>query len=553
MLATLKFTSMKNIFLVLCCTIQVGLGLAQSNDSISIALSLIDLSYTPDEIDSLRIDVQNAKRIYEQFHGITTTNDMAYSLIFSPPLNPKRISPLQKKMNWKLDDHTKLPQNRADLAFYTIYQLASLIKTKQISSVELTKFFIDRLKKHGNDLECVITITDSLALAQARRADDELKRGIYRGPLHGMPYGAKDILAAKGYKTTWGAAPFKDQSFDYNATVVEKLEQAGAVLIAKLTTGALAYGDVWYGGKTRNPWNLSEGSSGSSSGPASATVAGLVPFAIGSETVGSIVSPSTRCGATGLRPTFGRVSRQGAMTLSWTFDKLGPICRNAIDCALILDIIKGEDGQDLSVKNHPYNYDYSKGTKGLRVGILRGDFRSGTGNYKNDSTLISLLTSKGIKMVDKQLPSDIPTSILRCIVNAEAAAAFDDLTRSNRDSLMVRQMRSAWPNIFRASRLIPAVEYIQANRLRTQLIVQFNKMMEDIDVLIAPSFGIQLLMTNLTGHPCVVLPDGTYTGSNPGTITLVGNHFDEASILMFARYIQELTPYEDEHPPLFKN
>ena len=278
---------------------------------------------------------------------------------------------------------------------------------------------------------------------------------------------------------------------------------------------------------------------------------GLVPFAIGSETLGSIVSPATRCGATGLRPTFGRVSKQGAMALSWSMDKLGPICRNAIDCALVLEAIRGKDGVDYSVRDFPFNYKVNNDLKKLRIGVLRNEFKPDTYNYQNDSALMELLKTEGIKMVEKKLPSEIPAAALRFILSAEAGAAFDELTRSGRDSLLVRQIKNAWPNVFRASRLIPAVEYIQANRLRHQLTLHFNEMMKDIDVLIAPSFSSQLLITNLTGHPCVVLPDGSYAGDNPGTISLIGNHFDEASILMFARYLQELTPFDEEYPPLF--
>ncbi len=285
-----------------------------------------------------------------------------------------------------------------------------MIKAQKISSVELTGLFLDRLKKYGDTLECVITITDSLALAQARRADEELKNGIYRGPLHGIPYGVKDLLAVKAYKTTFGAMPFKDQKLNYNASIVDKLEEAGAVLVAKLTLGALAWGDVWYGGKTRNPWNLKEGSSGSSAGSTSATVAGLVPFAIGSETWGSIVSPAAVCGATGLRPTYGRVSKDGAMALSWSMDKLGPLCRNAIDCAIVLDIIRGEDGKDFSVRNKPFNYDYSKNIHKIRVGVLTDEFNSkNASNSENDNALLKLLMSKGFDLKEIKLPSHIPT------------------------------------------------------------------------------------------------------------------------------------------------
>ena len=523
----------------------------QSIDSIPAALGLVGLSFDASELDSVKTNVSDQKNMFRQIRKISIANEVPNSLVFMPPLNMERIPKQQEELQWQMAADVALPDNRSALAFYPVHQLSSLIKNRKITSVALTELFLDRLKKYGDTLQCVIQITDSLALAQAKRADAELEKGIYRGPLHGIPYGVKDLLAVEGYKTTWGAMPYKDQTLNHTATVVQKLEAAGAVLVAKLTLGALAWGDVWYGGKTKNPWDLTQGSSGSSAGSTSATVAGLVPFAIGSETYGSIVSPSTRCGATGLRPTFGRVSKQGAMALSWSMDKLGPICRNALDCALVLEVIRGEDGQDFSVRDFPYNYNYNKDIKKLRIGILSDAFQSGKFNYKNDSTLIELLKSKGITLIEKKLPSDIPAEALSFILSAEAGAAFDELTRSNRDTLLVRQIKNAWPNVFRASRMIPAVEYIQANRLRHQLTLQCNDMMKDIDVLIAPSFSDQLLMTNLTGHPCVVLPDGSYANNTPGTITLLGNHFDEASILMFARYIQDLTPFDEVYPPFF--
>lgn len=524
---------------------------AQSNDSLATALDLIGLSFEPAELDSMKESVNDAASSYREIRQMTIPNDMPYSMVFSPPLNPQRIPETQLDIQWELTEKVDVPEDFSDLAFYPVHQLAWLIKNNKISAVALTELFLDRLRQYGDTLECVITITDSLAMAQARRADQELQKGFYRGPLHGIPYGAKDLLAVKGYKTTWGAMPYKDQQLDENATVITKLENAGAILVAKLTLGALAWGDVWYGGTTKNPWNLNEGSSGSSAGSASATVAGLVPFAIGSETWGSIVSPATRCGATGLRPTFGRVSKHGAMALSWSMDKLGPICRSAIDCALVMDAIRGEDGLDHSVRDYPFNYDYTAGIKGLRIGVLTEEFKPDGFNYQNDSVLIAHLKAEGINLISKKLPADIPVSALSFILSAEAGAAFDALTRSSKDSLLVRQIKNAWPNVFRAARLIPAVEYIQANRLRYQLTLQFNEMMQDIDVLIAPSYSGQLLMTNLTGHPCVVLPDGSYAGERPGTISLLGNHFDEASILAFARYLQEITTYEEEYPPLF--
>lgn len=538
------------ILLVICLTSFIQ---AQKIDSIGVALNLIGLSFDTAEIDSLRSSIWEETANYQAIRNMDLPNELPLSLVFNPPLNKTRIPEKQETINWEIEKKVELPKNKNDLVFYSVHELAYLIKNKKISSVELTQFYLDRLKKYGDTLACVITITDSTALAQAQNADEDLKKGIYRGPLHGIPYGAKDLLSVKGYKTTWGAMPYKDQKLAQTATVIKKLEEAGAVLVAKLTLGALAWGDVWYGGKTRNPWNLEEGSSGSSAGSASATVAGLVPFAIGSETWGSIVSPSTVCGATGLRPTFGRVSKHGAMALSWSMDKLGPICRNAIDCALVLDAIKGEDGMDISVHDLPFNYDAKKQINKLRIGYLFDDFSTDKSNRINDSTTIALLKSKGIQLVEKKLPSTIPVYSLSFILSAEASAAFDELTRTNRDTLLVRQIKNAWPNVFRAAHLIPAVEYIQANRLRHQLTLNFNDMMKDIDVLIAPSFSSQLLMTNLTGHPCVVLPNGSYADHQGGSITLLGNHFDEATILLFARYLQEITSFEEEHPPMFFN
>ena len=522
---------------------------AQTKDSISIALDLLDLSFEEAQLDSMKKALDTQKESFLEIRKESLPNDLQYSMVFMPPLNMSKIPEKQAEIKWEIKEEVNLPEDKSELAFYPVYQLSSLIKSQKITSVELTQLFLDRLKTYGDTLKCVITITDSLAMVQAKRADVELGEGKYRGPLHGIPYGVKDLLAVKGYKTTWGAMPYKDQYLDYDATVVKKLEEAGAILVAKLAMGALAWGDVWYGGTTKNPWNLLEGSSGSSAGPASATVAGLVPFSIGTETLGSIVWPSTICGATGLRPTFGRVSKQGAMALNWSMDKIGPICRNAIDCALVFEAIRGEDELDISVRDFPYNYDYSRDVKSLRIGVLTERLKSESLNYSNDSALIELLKNEGIELIDKLLPSNIPVSALSIISDAEAGAAFDELTRSKRDSLMVSQM--LWPNTLRASRLIPAVEYIQANRLRHKLTLEFNEMMKDIDVLIAPSLGSQNLMTNLTGHPCVVLPDGSYAVNNPGTITLIRNHFDEANILMFARYLQEMTPYDEQYPPYF--
>ncbi len=542
----------KLIFTVITClSVLVVQG---QQDSIFQAMKLFGLDFTQEEVDSLRGGLEDNLSDFRKIRMQTLPNDLPYSLVFVPPVNLDHISSEQSEVDFQLPGQVEMPANIEELAFYSVAELSVLLKTRKVTSLELTKMYLSRLKRFGDTLQCVVSLTEELAMEQAKQADEEIAAGRYRGALHGVPYGVKDLLAVEGYKTTWGAMPFKDQEISYTATVVEKLEAAGAVLVAKLTLGALAWGDVWYGGVTKNPWNLEQGSSGSSAGPASAVAAGLVPFAIGSETWGSIVSPSNRCGIMGLRPTFGRVSKYGAMALSWSMDKLGPMCRDATDLALVFDAIRGSDGKDLEVlKDYPFNYKYEADkVKNLRVGYLKGLFEASDYNKSNDSTTLTLLRNQGLKMIEKELPTEIPTSALGFILSAEAAAAFDELTRSNQDDELTRQIINAWPNVFRSARFIPAVEYIQANRLRYLLVQQFNEMMADIDVLIAPSFGgDQLLMTNLTGHPCVVLPNGSYEAGSSGTITLIGNHFDEASILSFARYLQALTPFEDEHPQMF--
>jgi Asp-tRNA(Asn)/Glu-tRNA(Gln) amidotransferase A subunit family amidase len=453
---------------------------------------------------------------------------------------------------WSTPVNTEIPENLDALAFYTVRDLAELIRTKKITSTQLTRLALDRLRKFDDSLHCVITLTEELALQQAAQADTEIAAGNYRGPLHGIPYGAKDLLAARGYRTTWGARPYKDQVLDYDATVIAKLHEAGAVLVAKLSLGALAWGDVWYADTTRNPWILEQGSSGSSAGPASAVAAGLVPFAIGSETWGSIVSPSTRCGTTGLRPTFGRVSRTGAMALSWSMDKLGPICRTVEDCAIVFDAIRGPDGLDLTVVDLPFNYQPQIDLSQMRIGYLHEDFANDSTYRAQNNAALDKLRELGAELIEISLP-DFPVEPMQINLSAEAAAAFDELTRSGRDDLLVRQVKNAWPNVFRSARFIPAVEYIQANRMRTMVIDSLARMMESIDVYVSPSFeGNNLLLTNLTGHPCVVLPHGFNDQGSPTSITFIGRLFDEATVLAVARAYQEATDFHRQHPEMFQ-
>jgi len=517
------------------------------------AESLIGLQFTDQERDSLKPDLDDFLEAYKNISDYPLENEIPPCLWFNPAPAGFEYEKDQETINWNLSEDVQMPDNPEELAFYSVADLSILIRNRDITSLELTNIYLDRLKKYGDTLECVITITEDLALSQARRADEEIANGNYRGPLHGIPYGAKDLLAVKEYKTTWGAMPYKDQVIEETATVVKKLEEAGAVLIAKLTLGALAWGDVWFDGITKNPWNLEQGSSGSSAGSASATSAGLVAFSIGTETWGSIVSPSTRCGVTGLRPTYGRVSRAGAMALSWSMDKIGPICRHAEDCALVFETIRGSDGIDQSVIDLPFNYNAGLDIKNLRIGYLKSLFEEEYGNKKNDSISLVNIKEIGIDLIPTNLPSDIPVSSLSFVLSAEAAAAFDELTRSNKDSLLVRQIRNAWPNVFRSARFIPAVEYIQANRVRYILLEEVNELFVDFDVIISPSFGgDQLLMTNLTGHPCVVVPNGFNEEGSPTSITFLGKLYDEATILAFSRAYQNITDFDEQHPPMFQ-
>ncbi len=512
------------------------------------AAKIAGLDMTQAEIDSLLPELSNFRKNYIANRKTEVSNALSPALIFNPLPPGMVLDQAQKPVVFSNPGKVLLPKNREELAFFTVRQLAELIRTKQISSLELTQFFLDRLKKYDPQLHCVITLTEDLALAQAKRADQEIAKGKYRGLLHGIPYGSKDLLAKKGYKTTWGAMPYKDQIIEEDATVIQKLEEAGAVLVAKLTLGALAWGDVWFGGMTRNPWSPDTGSSGSSAGSASAVAAGLIPFAIGTETLGSIVSPSTVCGTTGLRPTFGRVSKHGAMALSWSMDKIGPIARSVEDCAIVFNAIYGPDGKDLSVIKAPFNYNATFDTKKLKVGYLKSDFERNYPFKKQDSIALVKLRELGYELIPIELPT-MPE--IGFILSAEAATAFDDLTLSNRDDLMVRQVRNAWPNTFRQARFIPAVEYIKANRLRTQLIVDMQKVFEKVDLYVHPSWvGNSLRITNLTGHPCLVMPNGFQQNGRPTSITFTGKLMDEATLLSFAKKWQDATDFHKKHPTL---
>jgi Asp-tRNA(Asn)/Glu-tRNA(Gln) amidotransferase A subunit family amidase len=512
-----------------------------------------DLSFTPAERDSLLTGLSSNQRSIQAIHQYTLLNAVPMSMWFDPvPSNFKKET-IQKPIDWGLPKSVTLPPNKEELAFYPVHKLAVLIKNKKITSTELTQLYLARLKKYGDTLQCVVTLLEDRALAQAKQADEEIAKGKYRGPLHGIPFGIKDLLAVEGTRTTWGAEPYVDQEINTTATVVQKLEQAGAILVVKLSLGALAMGDIWHGGVTKNPWNLNQGSSGSSAGSASATAAGLVAFAIGTETLGSIISPATRCGVSGLRPSYGVVSRHGAMALSWSMDKIGPICRSAFDAALVYDAIRGEDPNDKSATASVFNYSAKTDIKKLKVGYLKSLFESNYPGKENDQKALETLRALGIEPVALELPTSVPVNAVRMMLTAEAAAAFDELTRSDRDSLLANQRRNAWPNSFRTARFIPAVEYINASRLRQQLIEEYHRVTKDFDVIISPSFGgTQLLITNLTGHPCVVVPNGFTANGSPTSISLLGKLYGEAAPLLVARAYQEATEWDDAQPPLFQ-
>ncbi len=525
---------------------QLSLGDVEKAEKLS------GMSFTGEERELMLQSLENNLDRYKSMREYSICNSVPPALAFNP-LPPGFSPPVQTgEKNFALPENVVLPDNSEELAYYSVAELSVLIKNRDISSVELTQIYLERLKEYDKKLNCVVTLTEELAMKQAERADSELSNGVYRGPLHGIPYGIKDLFAVKGYPTTWGAYPFKDQMIDENATVVEKLEEAGAVLLGKLTLGALAMGDVWFADTTRSPWNPELGSSGSSAGSASATVAGLVGFSIGTETLGSIVSPSTRCGATGLRPTFGRVSRKGAMALSWSMDKVGPTCRSAQDAALVFDAIHGSDGKDLSLMDFPFDFNAQANINEMRIGYFEEFFEKDYRGKENDLQTLEKLREMGVELIPASIDIDLPVSALRIILNAEAAAAFDELTRSGELDQLVRQNREAWPNIFRSSRFIPAVEYIQANRIRQKLAYQFNNLMQEFDVIVTPSYGgNQLLITNLTGHPCVVVPNGFDEENNPTSITFLGNLFDEATVLSFVKTYQENTEFHRMQPPEF--
>ena len=545
--------------------------------TIASAEEIAGVHFEPAEREMMLEGLKTQEQRLELLHKTALPNSVQPSIVFNPL--PEGFTPPRAARRPMVRSRAKsitVGSNLEELAFLPVTTLSRLIESRRVTSMQLTQMYLARLRRYDPVLKCVITLTEERALHHARQADAEIARGHYRGPLHGIPWGAKDLLAAKGYKTTWGAGPYKNQVIDDDATVVQRLDAAGAVLVAKLSLGELAQGDIWFGNgptdagkdeptrtgvRTRNPWNLNQGSSGSSAGPASATAAGLVGFAIGSETLGSISSPSTRCGVTGLRPTFGRVPRTGAMALSWTMDKLGPICRSVEDCALVLDAIQGPDGHDASVIPASYNWNATLNPRTLRIGYIKSAFDLPLNDPKDpkrvihstkkfDDAALRVFDRLGVKLIPVEVP-DLPYDAIRLMLTVEAGAAFDELTRTDRDKELVQQGRFDWANSFRTIRFVPAVDYVNASRARTLAIQKWAELMKTVDVIVTPTGAAnQLTATNLTGHPAVILPNGFRDDGTPVSLTFLGRLFEEAKLLAVANAYQQATGFHLVRPAL---
>ena len=547
-----------------------------SLETLDCAEKVFGIDFDPQEEQAALAGVNRNLSTFEQLRELDIPLDTEPAVTFRPYLPGKRPKP-GATPGAKIEVTLTTPAGRRgsieDLAFLPVTALAPLIERRAVSSVDLTKMYLARLETHGPRLNCVVTLTEELALQQAAAADREIRAGRYRGPLHGIPWGAKDLFATKGIPTTFGAGPYRSQVIDYDATIVERLRDAGAVLVAKLSMGALAQGDRWFGGQTRNPWNPEQGSSGSSAGPGSATAAGLVGFAIGTETRGSIISPSSVNGVVGLRPTYGRVSRHGAMALSWTMDKIGPMCRSVEDCVLVFNAIYGPDGRDDTVVDAPFAWKPDVPLPKLRIGYVASEFeppeetpgrggrRGGTGRGRggvspeeqrrraeerrkllNDA--LAVYRAAGATLEPIELPPNRLTSMLSFVLSTEAAAAFDDLTRSPG---IEDPSLNTWPNTFRTHRFVPAVEYIRAQRARTLVMRQMDEVMSKFDAFLSPTNSSSLGLTNLTGHPAVALKAG-FVDNLPVEIMVTGRLYDEATMLRVALAYERATKWHTMNP-----
>src|SRR3954470_9609258 len=550
------------------------------------ALAIAGLEFTDEQRQQILAGVNQNLTRFADLRQITIDPNLAPPLYFSPLVPGTRLDRATRPFRPSTPPSLRRPGNLEDVAFWPLAHLAQLLKTRQVTSVELTRMYLDRLSRFNATLNFVVTYTDELAMRQAQQADREIAAGKHRGPLHGMPWGCKDIIAVPGFPTQWGSGAFKGQVIDTEATVVRLLREAGAVMLAKLTTGELASGDQWFGGRTNSPWDPTEGSSGSSAGPASATAAGCVAFGIGTETSGSILSPSTICGVTGLRPTFGRVSRYGAMTLLWTQDRLGPLCRTVEDCALVFHAIARTDDQDFSVIDLPFNWDADLDVRKLRVGYLAAGFEEAKRNAdwkRNDAQVLETVRALGITPEAFELPA-MPTSVTGGILGAESGASFDAFVRSGREKDLTNKGRA---NGMRQSRLVPAVEYLQTQRVRAMIMRQFAAAVSKYDVYIAPYIDMRaggagraggadgggrgggagrsdgpprtpppsairdhFSAANLCGYPAVSVPNGFTAEGRPTSITFLGRLYAEAEMLAVARAYQERAGFHLKHPRL---
>jgi Asp-tRNA(Asn)/Glu-tRNA(Gln) amidotransferase A subunit family amidase len=499
------------------------------------------LDLTDEERTSAARTITRSLTSFAELRKVDIGYDVPPALTFLP-VPPRPAAAVQRNQAHTAESHSVgRPGSAEELAFLPVTDLSTLIRSRQISSTELTKLYLDRLERFDPLLKCVVTFTKDLALKQAAQADQEIAAGKYRGPLHGIPWGAKDLIAYPGYPTTWGATPFKNRVIDVKATVAARLEEAGAVMVAKLSLGALAMGDQWFGGRTRSPWDPRTGSSGSSAGSASAVAAGLVGFAIGSETLGSIVSPCRACGASGLRPTFGRVSRHGCMTLSWSMDKLGPIARSIEDCALIFDAIHGADGLDWAAVDQPFTWPPTVAFDRLKVGFIEERNRPTESREE-----LRVLRKMGFELLPITLPDELPVGAITLMLGTEAAAVFDEITRKH-----ITEGLNTWPNTFRNGQFVPAIEYLRAARVRTKLMRAMAERMAAVDLYVGS--GDDLSITNLTGHPTVVFPMGfrdRQGRSMPGSVTLTGRLYDEATLMAVACAFQQATGDHRKRPPL---
>jgi Asp-tRNA(Asn)/Glu-tRNA(Gln) amidotransferase A subunit family amidase len=520
-----------------------------TTEDLHAAARVVGTPFTDAEVEQMLNGTADNLKRFERMRARPLDNAVPPAVAFEPwavlgraPAPDTAAAATSLAREFALDGSVARPADLEELAFAEIPALASLIRTRKVSCVELTEMYLARLARLDAALSCVIALMPERALAQAPALDAELAAGKFRGPLHGIPWGAKDLLSVRCARTTWGAKPYAEQVLDLDAAVVEKLDEAGAVLIAKLSLGALAWGDVWFGGKTKNPWKLEQGSSGSSAGPAAATAAGCVAFAIGSETWGSIVTPSARCGNSSLRPTFGRVSRHGAMALAWSLDKLGPMARSLADAGLVFDAVQGADARDFATLRGARALRADEPVK--RVGILAEAVERG-GSYR---AFLDEIAALGVELVPIELP-DYPVNEMMLLLNCEAACAFDELTRSGRDDELVRQVEWAWPNVFRQAQLVPAVEYLRANRLRTLLAREFDAALAGVDAIAHPTDGNDLVtITNLTGHPMVVAPFAFRDDGTPRSVCFTGHLDEDERLVRFAARWQATTDYHRRHP-----